>query len=375
MENTPVWHESVEKKKKKKKNPIIVIIVAVILIFGLAQLEIYMAYQFVFGRRFLTTDDLGIMTYEDFTDLSVTEDFFLSNNDQVLRGGFFSNKKFSEYKGIVVLSHGFGSGGYAWYLPQVSYLADHGYLVYTFDKTGADSSDGVDVRGLPQGIIDLQYALNHIKTMPQAEGLPLLLYGHSWGGYSSLSILQDEKDVTAVASLSGFNTSQDMIIFQGKQMFGDYIEYLSPFLKICDKIRFGKYADYSSLKGLSETKAKVILFHSDDDSTIPIDNSFNLYKDKLSSRENITFVPLSGKKHDVYFSDNATKYRVQSRATLKGIRNEVPEYSIDNEYLFYLEFDRAQANAVDPVVMGQVVEFFDQAVLEWEAQGSALDQP
>lgn len=363
----PVFRSQMVKKRRKKR-PLLILISVLLVLLTFVQFETYMAYEFVFGRRFTTNDDLGLMEYSDFDGLLMVEDSFTSNKGQTLRGGFFYTNETPTFKGLVVLSHGFGGGGYIWYLPQVAYLAQNGYLVYTFDKTGTDLSDGKDVRGLPQGIIDLQYALNHLRTTAQAQGLPILLYGHSWGGYSSCAILQDEKDIAAVASMSSFNSSQDMLITQGTQIFGDYVSFLSPFLNICDKIRFGKYADYTSLKGLSETQVDVILFHSDDDRTIPIETSFNIYAEQLSDKENLTFVPMSAKKHDVYFSDEATKYRVQSRAALKLIRDDIEEYSVDNEFLFYLEFDRAQANAVDEAVMGQVVDFFDASVAKWRTK-------
>lgn len=363
MRLRPVWHD---RPRKKKRNPILVLIAGLLFLLVFVQFEVNMGYEMVFGRRFTTTDDLGLVTTEDFDGLIKTEEQFFTDKQNLLRGGFFYMEdgisgEGAKYKGVVVVSHGFG-GGYAWYLPQIAYLARNGYLVFAFDKTGNDSSNGKEVYGLPQGIIDLEYALDYVRGAPIAKGLPILLYGHSWGGYSSCAVLQTQKDITAVASLSGFNTSQDMLMYQGSAFFGEYIRYLSPFLYFCDKMRFGEYADYSSLNGLRETDADVILLHSDDDGTIPIDSSFKLYKEELGDHANLTFVPLSGKKHDVYFSEEATVYRVNNRELLNKIESYPDDDKFDSELLFYLQFDRIAANAVDESVMKVIIDFFDKAV-------------
>ena len=43
------------------------------------------------------------------------------------------------------------------------YLSSNGYLVFAYDATGNDESEGDAVNGLPQGIIDLDYAIRFIK--------------------------------------------------------------------------------------------------------------------------------------------------------------------------------------------------------------------
>ena len=54
-----------------------------------------------------------------------------------------------------------------------------GYSVLTYDATGTGASGGSGTRGLAQSALDLDAAL----TRAEQEDLPILLFGHSWGGY------------------------------------------------------------------------------------------------------------------------------------------------------------------------------------------------
>lgn len=60
-------------------------------------------------------------------------------------------------------------------------------------------------------MIDLDAALTYIKSNDTLTNLPILLYGHSWGGYAVTAILNDNDDITAVASLSARTTAVDGI--------------------------------------------------------------------------------------------------------------------------------------------------------------------
>ena len=62
------------------------------------------------------------------------------------------------------MAHGFGGGGHNGYLNVVDYFTKNGYLVFTYDATGNDESEGAAVGGLPQGLIDVDYALRFVKS-------------------------------------------------------------------------------------------------------------------------------------------------------------------------------------------------------------------
>ena len=57
--------------------------------------------------------------------------------------------------------------------------------------------------------------------------LPIVLFGHSWGGYSVCSVLTYHPEIKAVIACSGFNSSPDLFESEGKKQAGAGI-YLMP---------------------------------------------------------------------------------------------------------------------------------------------------
>lgn len=287
--------------RQKKRHPVRIVLIslAVLLVILLAvcQTVTAMLYSENFDRRF---DSTGTFALSDFPSLEHQTEKFPSDKGQMLHGDFIWDADWKEYKAVVVVNHGFGGGGYHWYLDQIDLLARNGYLVFAFDKTGNDGSEGEGVNGLAQGVIDLQAALGVVRENEKSRGLPLFLYGHSWGGFSSCAVLEYEDDIQAVVSFSGFNQSKDMLVDQGVSMYGETVRLMAPLLIACDLFRFGSHAFDSSEKGLAATKAEVLLFHSADDPVINIRDSFDLYQEKLGDRENLHFVRMDGKGHNVF---------------------------------------------------------------------------
>lgn len=102
---------------------------------------------------------------------------------------------------LVVIAHGLGADAET-YLPETMHFVDNGYSVLSYDATGTGASGGSGTRGLAQSALDLDAAL----TRAEQEGLPILLFGHSWGGYAAAAVLGGSHDVTASVCAAGFDT-------------------------------------------------------------------------------------------------------------------------------------------------------------------------
>ncbi len=350
-------------KKSKKKRIIFGIAIVLVVLIVIIQAVTIVLYNKTFHQRFSSNNNKGILSFEDFPQLTREKGTFASNKEQKIVGYFYSAKGDTDYKAVVILNHGFGGGGHKYYIPQINYLAQNGYLVYAFDKTGNDESEGKYVKGLAQGVIDLEYALDYVRKEKVSKNLPIMLYGHSWGAYSACTVLEKETDIKAVVSLSGFNKSQDMLVDQGEKMYGKFVGIMKPFLTLCDFINFGFDASDSSLNGLKKTNAKVLLYHSDDDETINVKNSFDLYKEKLGNKENLSFVRMNGKDHDVTNSNASMKYNEEKNAELTKIveanNDELTDEIMDT---FLQTYDFQLSNELDIDVMKQIVTFYDNSL-------------
>ena len=132
-------------------------------------------------------------------------------------------------EGLVVISHGMG-GGEESYLAEALYFVDHGYQVLCYSNTGCWDSEGENCIGLNQSVLDLDAALTWVESENRFDGVPAFLYGHSWGGYAVTAIFHFDHEITASASVAGFNKAMPMILEWGEGMLGSlvYVEY--PFI-------------------------------------------------------------------------------------------------------------------------------------------------
>mgnify|MGYP002611660604 CR=1 FL=1 len=126
---------------------------------------------------------------------------------------------------LVVIAHGLGADAET-YLPETMHFVDSGYSVLTYDATGTGASGGSGTRGLAQSALDLDAAL----TRAEQEYLPILLFGHSWGGYAAAAVLGGSHDVTASVCAAGFDTPLGLMRQTARRWCGPVAELGVPFL-------------------------------------------------------------------------------------------------------------------------------------------------
>lgn len=318
-------------------------------------------YKQNFGSRFETYEPWRFET-SDFEGLTAQKATFESNNKQLLTGYIYS-KENEKKKGVVVIAHGFGGGGHTTYMSVADYFASNGYKVFAYDATGNDESGGEAVNGLPQGVIDLDYALRYVKQAPELKDLPIMLFGHSWGGYSVCSVLTAHPDVKAVASMAGFINSTDMIKEEGRRMMGDKVLLILPYASIYEKIKFGKYAGYNGVNGLRNSNAKALLAHSEDDYMISIKNSFDVYYDEFKDNPRFTFVRYTNKGHNNLFSSSEAiqyekDYSVARDEYFKKSGVEVTHQAI-LDFMKQYEYDRVKRFDPDLELMEKILKMYD----------------
>ena len=289
------------KKAKSKKNKILIIvlcIVAILMIVGDWVLSVII-YNENFNQRFQSYEPL-MLYVDDFDGLQRTKYEFSSNKGQKLTGYMYSAGE--NQRGIIVIAHGFGGGGHNSYMDCANYFARHGYYVFAYDATGNDESEGEGVGGLPQGVIDLDYAISFVEESGNFPELPIVLFGHSWGGYSVCSVLTYHPEVKAVIACSGFNSSSDMFEAEGKKQAGNVIYLMMPFVKLHEGIKYGNYASNTALDGFSATTASVMIVHSSDDNVVPTEYGYDIYHEKF--KDDPRFILLENKGHNYVYDDN-----------------------------------------------------------------------
>ena len=322
-----------------------------------------MIYQEYFGRRYETISWIE-RSIDEFDGLTAKRHLFNSNNGQQLVG-YTYYKETVDAKGIVIISHGFGGGGHNSYMDVADYFATHGYIVFAYDVTGNDESEGDSVEGIPQGVIDLDYAIRFIKGEEDYNDLPIMLFGHSWGAYSVGSVLNVHPDISAVVMVAGFNQSMDIIEEAGRQMVGEAMNLFVPYLSVIERIKFGSYSRYSCVDGFENSDAGVMIIHSADDDVVSYENQYQMFYDRYSHITRFTFISCVDKGHDyVYYSDASSQYKDTLNKDFAEYINSLDEEltaevaEMRTEYMNN-NLDKTQLFALDTELLEQIISFFD----------------
>jgi dipeptidyl aminopeptidase/acylaminoacyl peptidase len=299
-------------KRVLKVIAVIGAILAMLAVLALFALSLYV-YNANFGMRFETNPE-NIHTIDEYEGLDRQRYTFTSNKGQTLVG--YRYFKDGGAKGLIVLAHGFGGGGHNDFMDFADYFASNGYTVFGYDATGNDESGGEGVGGMPQGAADLDYALRFVKESPDFAGLPIMLFGHSWGAYSSGSVLSLHPDVKAAVLGAGFNHSVDMFEEEGRRQAGSGVDMLLPFVRLIERVKFGRYASLSCVEGFNATSAGIMLIHSEDDAVVSFEKHFAMFERLYKDDPRFVFVRYEDRGHNGLFrKDGERDIELMARIT------------------------------------------------------------
>ena len=348
-------------RKRKIIVTVIVVLMVLLLIvpFGLSA----MIYEDNFGDRYETYAPMA-RSVDEFDGLNVKRYTFSSDQGQNLVG-YQYYKTLENTKGVIVISHGLGGGGHNSYMDVADFFTSNGYVVFAYDATGNDESEGSSVKGLPQGLIDLDYAIQFVKQTSDFDNLPIMLFGHSWGGYSVGSVLKLQPDVKAVVMVAGFNKSMDIIEEEGKKIAGDGVRVLLPYISLYERMKFGKYASYNCINGFENTEAGVMIIHSADDEMISQEKGFDVFYDQYKNNPRFSFVKYENRGHDyVFYSERSRDYQDEFNRNFAEYVNSLDEELTIELKASYLNdhLDKKQLFDLDIELMNSIVKFYDNNV-------------
>lgn len=345
-------------KIKRKKRAIWVICVVVVLLLTVIPFSISaVLYETTFGRY--ETEEPYIRDISEFDGLEVEQVSFQSKEGNQLAGYLYTHQGSQSYEGIIVLAHGLGGGGQNSYMNVAHYFTSNGFLVFAYDATGNDNSEGKSVRGIPQGVEDLEQALAYLKTDARLREYPICLFGHSWGGYSVANVLSFCADIKAVVSCSGFNRSSDLIEAQGREMVGGLINILLPYIRLYEKFKFGEYADTTAIEGFEQSDAAVYIVHSQNDTTVLPEYGYEVYQQKYANNPRFQFRLFEDSGHDfVYYSDEAREYVAQfNEAFSEYFKSH--ELTKESRVEYYREnMNKQQAFELNEELFADFLEFY-----------------
>ncbi len=252
-------------KNVNLKKVCISIIILVVILFIVPMIITIVTYNYHFNKRI--NHDNNYYEYLTFNNpnFTKTEVSFLSNENQRLYGSFYYDKNIINPKGLIIWVHGMGVS-HENYLAEIEWFTKEDYLVFSYDNTGVENSEGKSLKGLTQAPIDLQHALKYVATL-ELDNLPIILVGHSWGGFSvaTVSELDIPIEVDGIVTLAGFWRNINVITDIAKIYVGDVVDLLKPYLIFWEQLIFKENSNINGINGLHSTDAQVLIIHSTDD--------------------------------------------------------------------------------------------------------------
>ncbi len=297
--------------------------------------------------------------YEDFERETVT----FPSGDETLTGYIYGK---DNTKGLVVVSHGLGSDSEG-YIGETKYFVDNRFMVFAYDNTGSGASTGDSCVGLVQSVIDLDNALIYVEQNPVFDGLPICLYGHSWGGFATTAILNYDHDIIAVASLAGYNNSLEEMTYVGKSLIGSFACIEKPFIWMVLRAKFGEKMNLTATSGINRAKhTAVMIIQGDLDDFVGFDGPcIYANRDKVT-RDDVQFVLLEGREHGNLMMDHSPErmeYMEQLNQEysliLEEYQNEVPD-EIKKEWNDTI--DKQLTSQIDEELFEKIVDFYTDAI-------------
>ena len=277
------------------------------------------------------------------------------NKKDTVRGYIYTKKYFENFKGFIILSPGYG-GTHLQYLLDINYLCELGYKVLAYDHIGTGESSGNSMVDLAKGRETNLSVINYIVDNNINNGLKIVLYGHSWGGYSVVAGCNEK--VSAIISRSGFDSPMQIMSHNLKQInkkFGFFIPGAKLYYLFFHGNRSFKrsYDNYHSLK----KKIPLLLIHAQDDDVVPYNLSIaNVFKEQ--NVENISYCITKVGHHNSILSEKGYQAHLKMKKEYEEDKNNL--YDENNNFKYNLR----ETYTLNSYVKKSIEVFLDMNIVQ-----------
>lgn len=351
-------------KKSRRIIKIILIVIGVLLVvFVVVSFMIINHFMKEYFNRSEQTKYSDYMRWADFEDFPRKTVTFASGNE-TLTGYIYGENELT--KGLVVISHGLG--GYSEeYINETKYFVDNGFMVFAYDNTGSGASTGDSCIGLVQSALDLDNALTFVEQNPIFKGLPICLYGHSWGGFATTAVLNFDHDITAVASLAGYNDSMQEMSYVGKSLVGPLIYVEKPFIWLTLRTTFGDKMNLTAADGINRAvNTAVMIIQGDQDDFVGFDGPCIYNNRSKITRTDVKYVLLEGRKHGDLMMDYSKerleymeKLDTEYNQIVSQYKDEVPD---EVQKAWNHTIDKTLTSQLNEELFADIVDFYLEAI-------------
>lgn len=348
----------------RKKRIVAIVIVAAV---------VACACAFIFDRFALSTTyarvpDRAVSllpTYDLYEKNYPRTDISFEIDGSTLRGHVYGA---DNTRGLIVFRHGIFSQ-HSDYLALITALVDKGWRIFAYDALGCGESDGDSALGMSQSPIDVAAAVQFARASGLADGMPLALWGHSWGGYGVAAALKTCPDVSACVTMSGYDSPMKILDYSATSSFGPLGTLQHPFLWLNTYLDFGANADLSASDAILDSGVPTLIIQGSEDTTVPYENvsiagTLEERQQELASAKIDVITKATPKRsgHNNYFySPESQAYLDECADTLQQMLDENDDDASAPEVTTYLaSVDLVRANTADPKLVDEIDGFLTQ---------------
>ena len=246
---------------------------------------------------------------------------------------------------IILFCHGLGAGHLA-YLAEIEQLAKRGYKVLTLDFTGCGESKGKYLGSLNAPTRDAIDLLNHLKL-----DKPIILVGHSMGGFTCLNLINLRDDISKAIIFSGFLSIPLEVNALIKPKF-----VAKRILKYENKVEPDYFA-LDNIEYLKSTNDKLFFIQSEDDSMVPYSTALKVVEE--ISNPNIRTLRIQGRKHNPNYTDDAVIYMNNVFYEFNKMVKEKAIKTDEDKINYFKDVSLEKLVEQDEEIFNQIKEFIE----------------
>ena len=313
----------------------------------------------VFNKRYDDNNTLKYFYASDFENL-VTEPIEFTSKGNKIVGHIYKDSTISEYKGVIVFSHGLGVG-HNQYTTEIDHFAKLGFLVVSYDVSGTGKSEGKTIKGLTTALYNLIDALEFVESHPLLSNYKKMVVGHSMGAYAANNVTRFNQNLVGVVSMAGFDTPYGLLSEEIGLINGTEIKILRKLFKMLEFLEFGKDGLLSSLEAFKNTNIKHLLVAGSKDNIVDTSKNFEKFKRELEEKENFEYLLVEDRFHRPNISLQAANYDQETNMELGRLKtefkNKIPEninrkYYDSLDYKLLVELDAEVMSKIDEFILG-----------------------
>ena len=246
---------------------------------------------------------------------------------------------------LILFCHGLGPG-HTPYTADIEQLCRAGMRVLAFDYAGCGASDGERLTSANAPARDAVTLLELLN--PKEEIIPV---GHSFGGYTALTLANALPRVKRAVVISGFVSIADEMMGFVK------LRFLANRVKHYEKKLIPRFGTLDNRAYLASTQDKLLWIHSTDDPVVSY--KYNAAQVIRLKNPNVRIISVENKQHMPQYTNEALETMNAWLGEYYRAVNEKKLNTAEEKKAFFKDKPALKMTEPDPAVFGEILRFIE----------------